>query len=204
MDGVPYIIYIAPGLIIMNVITNSYANVVTTLYQARFMRHIEELLSSPVYSFTILLGYVCGGVIRGLIIAFVVGIVSIIFTNIHIHNIWLAILVCILASTIMALLGFLNGLIARSFDDTTIITTFVLTPFTYLGGIFFSIDILPKFWQQVALFNPLLYIVNSFRYAVTGVTDVNPYQSIMVVSLICLALFVLNLHLLRRGFGVKS
>lgn len=204
MGGVDYIVYIAPGLIMMHLITNSYMNVVTSFYQVRFMRSIEELLVSPMINTTILLGYITGGIFRGLLVAFLVLLVTLFFTDIQVHNISLAILVAILSSTLMALLGFINGMFARSFDDTSVVTTFILNPFTYLGGIFFSITILPEPWQTIAKFNPLLYMVNAFRYAVIGTTDVEITYALFFIFTSCLLLFLFCLHLLKQGRGIRN
>ena len=164
MDGFGYMEFIIPGLIMMAVITNSYANVVSSFYGSKFQRHIEEMLISPVPNYIILIGYMAGGVVRGLTVGVAVTIVSLVFHPLNIHSLWVMFSMIILTAILFSLAGLINGVYAKSFDDISIIPTFVLTPLTYLGGIFYSIKMLPEFWQQLSLANPILYMVNAFRY----------------------------------------
>ncbi|MDH5435960.1 MAG: ABC transporter permease, partial [Gammaproteobacteria bacterium] len=172
MDGFNYIDYIVPGLIMMSVITNSYANVVSSFYGTKFQHSIEEMLVAPVPNYIILLGYITGGVARGIIVGIAVFIVAMFFADIHIHNMIVILSMVLLTAILFSLAGFINGIYAQSFDDISLIPTFVLTPLTYLGGIFYSISMLPQFWQDVSLFNPILYMVNAFRYGFLGVSDI--------------------------------
>ncbi|HED33470.1 MAG TPA: ABC transporter permease, partial [Gammaproteobacteria bacterium] len=164
IDGHKYMDYIVPGLILMAVITNSYGNVVSSFYSAKFQKSIEELLVSPTPNYLILLGYVAGGVTRGIIVGIIVTLVAMFFSDINIHSYSLTLLIFILTSALFSIAGLINAIYANSFDDISIIPTFVLTPLTYLGGIFYSIEMLPEFWQTVSLANPILYMVDSFRY----------------------------------------
>lgn len=204
MGGVRYIDYIVPGLILMAVITNSYANVVSSFYQAKFQHHIEELLVSPMPNWVILLGFVSGGVARGMTVGTVVMAVAFLFTTPTLHSPSLTLVVFLLTSTLFALGGFINAVYANSFDDITIIPNFVLTPLTYLGGVFYSIDLLPPFWQQVSMLNPVLYMVNAFRFGLLGLADISPWIALAMVLTFIMVLTAYSLRLLRLGVGVKS
>ncbi|MGQ0657307.1 MAG: ABC transporter permease [Chromatiales bacterium] len=204
MGGFDYIQYIAPGLIMMSVITNAYANVVSSFFGAKFQKHIEEMLVAPVPNWLILAGYICGGVARGLIVGVVVTAVALFFTDLHLHSWAVTAVVVLLTSVLFSLGGLINGIFAKSFDDISIIPTFVLTPLTYLGGIFYSIDLLPKFWQGVSLANPILYMVNAFRYGVLGVSDINVTLALLVLAACSAALFALSLTLMNRGVGIRT
>lgn len=204
IHGIPYLQYIIPGLIMMSVINNAYANVVSSFYGARFQKSIEEILIAPMPNSLMLLGFVLGGVARGILVAIILALVSIFFTHLQIHNIFLIFTMTILAATLFSLAGFTNGLFAKSFDDTSFVTTFILTPLTYLGGIFYSIDLLPSFWKHLSLLNPILYIVNAFRYAILGVSDVNVTISFTCITLIVVALFFMNVYLLKKGVGIRT
>ena len=172
MGGFTYMEYIVPGLIMMSVITNSYGNVVSSFFGSKFQRSIEELMVSPVSPHTILIGFTLGGVLRGLMVGVIVTLLSLFFTDLQVHHLGVTILVVVLTATIFSLLGFINAVFARNFDDISIIPTFVLTPLTYLGGVFYSISLLPPFWQTVSLANPVLHMVNAFRYGILGVSDI--------------------------------
>ena len=203
MSGTSYIEFIAPGLIVMSIITNSYLNVVSSLYTARFIKCIEENLISPMLNISLLVGYILAGVARGLFVAACVMVVTLFFTSIEVHSILLSILVAFLSSFLMASIGFLNGLFAKSFDDTTIVTTFVLTPLIYLGGVFYTTKLLSSPWSTIAHCNPILYMVNAFRYALIGISDVNVLVAIVVLTILCIVFFLLNLHLLNKGVGIR-
>jgi ABC-2 type transport system permease protein len=203
MGGFSYIDYIVPGLVMMSVITNSYSNVVSSFFSSKFQRSVEEMLISPTPNYVILLGFVLGGVARGLIIGLVVTLVSLFFTDLQVHNVAVTVVVVALTSVLFALGGFTNAMFARTFDDISIVPTFVLTPLTYLGGVFYSIDLLPEFWHTVSLANPVLYMVNAFRYGILGVSDIGVGLAVAIIALFCAALFAFNIHLLRRGVGIR-
>ncbi|MCA1804142.1 MAG: ABC transporter permease [Xanthomonadaceae bacterium] len=204
MDGVRYMDYIVPGLIMMAVITNSYANVVSSFYGSKFQHNIEEMLVSPMPNYVILLGFISGGVARGMAVGLAVTLVSLLFSNLQIHHLAVIISVVMLTSVLFALAGFINGIYANSFDDISIIPTFVLTPLIYLGGIFYSISMLPEFWQKVSLINPILYMVNAFRYGFLGISDINLLASYAIILGFVAGLFGFSLHLLNKGKGIRS
>ena len=204
MDGFDYMQFIAPGLIMMSVITNSYGNVVSSFFGAKFARHIEEMLVSPMSNATIIIGHVAGGVIRGLLVGAMVTAISLAFTDLSVANPLVTFTMVLLSSTVFALAGFINGIFAKKFDDVSLIPTFVLTPLTYLGGVFYSISLLPEFWQKVSLANPILYMVNAFRYGILGVSDIDIVWAYIIVSLFVVGLFTACLLLLNRGVGIRE
>ena len=204
MGGFTYMQFIVPGLIMMSVITNSYSNVVSSFYGARFQKSIEELLVSPTPNWIILSGFVLGGVARGLTVGFIVTMLSLFFTDLHLHNLGITILVVLMTSILFALGGFVNAMFARSFDDISIVPTFILTPLTYLGGVFYSISLLPDFWQGVSMLNPILYMVNTFRYGILGVSDIDVVYALSAVVVFIIAMFTLCLTLLNKGKGIRS
>ncbi len=204
MDGFRYIDYIIPGLILMSIITNSYANVVSSFYSAKFQRNIEEMLVSPVPNYIILLGFIAGGVARGMSCGIAVTAVAMFFSNTGLENIWVVLSIAILTAVLFSLAGFINAVFAKSFDDISIIPTFVLTPLTYLGGIFYTISVLPEFWQNVSLVNPILYMVNAFRYGILGASDINIVTSYVIILFFIIALFAFSLYLLEKGYGIRK
>ena len=204
MDGFPYIEFIVPGLILMSVISNSYANVVSSFYSSKFQHNIEEMLIAPIPNFVILAGYVAGGVARGVVVGVVVTLVSMAFTPLEIHSPLITLAVFVLTSVLFSTAGFINAVFANSFDDISIVPTFVLTPLTYLGGVFYSIQMLPAFWQQVSLANPVLYMVNAFRYGLLGASDIPLWLAFAIILGFIVALGGFALWLLERGVGVKS
>jgi len=204
MEGFDYIDFIVPGLILMAVITNSYANTVSSFYQSKFSHFIEELLIAPVPNWVILAGFVGGGVARGLVVGFAVTLASLPFSDLNLHHWPVTLLVVVCTSVLFALAGFINAVYANSFDDVSIIPTFVLTPLTYLGGIFYSIDLLPEFWRTLSLANPVLYMVNAFRYGLLGVSDIPLWIAFSIMLGFIAALTGFSLLLLRRGVGIKS
>ncbi len=204
MGGFAYMEFIAPGIIMMSIINNSYSNVVSSFFGAKFQRHIEEMLIAPIPDFVILAGYVVGGVARGLLVGLVVTIVALLFTHLRIHSYLVVISIVTLTSVLFSLGGFLNAIYARNFDDISIIPTFVLTPLIYLGGVFYSIDMLPEFWQSVSKLNPILYMVNAFRYGILGVADIDITHAFAIILLFIIVLTVCALVLLRKGTGLKS
>jgi ABC-2 type transport system permease protein len=204
MGGFTYMQYIVPGLVIMSVITNSYGNMVSSFFGAKFGKHIEELLISPLPNWIILSGYVTGALARGLMVGIVVMGVSLFFTRIEVQHPLVMLSVLLLTAIVFALAGMVNAIFAQKFDDIAIIPTFILTPLTYLGGVFYSIALLPEFWQKVSAFNPILYMVNGFRYGVLGVSDVSLYQSYAVILAAGVILFFTCLYLLNKGTGMRS
>jgi ABC-2 type transport system permease protein len=205
MDGLDYIQFMIPGLIMMSVITNSYANVTSSFYSVKFQRSIEELLVSPMPNWAILLGFIIGGVTRGVLIGFIVYVVSLFFyPAFDVVNPGLTLLVLLLTSILFSLMGFINAVFADSFDDISIIPTFILTPLIYLGGVFYSINILPEFWRNISMANPMLYVVNTFREGMLGVSDVSiPFALGMIFSFI--GLFTgICLYLLNKGIGIRQ
>ena len=204
MDGFDYMQFIAPGLIMMSVITNSYGNVVSSFFGAKFARHIEEMLVAPMSNATVIIGHIAGGVFRGLLVGVLVTIVALFFTKLEVAHPFITISIVILSSTVFALAGFINGVFAQKFDDVSIVPTFVLTPLTYLGGVFYSISLLPEFWQKVSLANPILYMVNAFRYGFLGVSDINIVYAYAIVVLFMVGLFTVSLMLLNRGIGIRE
>ena len=204
MDDYDYMQYIAPGLIMMSVITNSYGNVVSSFFGAKFARHIEEMLVAPMSNATVIIGHIAGGVFRGLLVGVLVTIVALFFTKLEVAHPFITISIVILSSTVFALAGFINGVFAQKFDDVSIVPTFVLTPLTYLGGVFYSISLLPEFWQKVSLANPILYMVNAFRYGFLGVSDINIAYAYAIVVLFMVGLFTVSLMLLNRGIGIRE
>jgi ABC-2 type transport system permease protein len=204
MGGFSYVEFVVPGLIMMSIITSSYANVVASFFGAKFQRSIEELLVSPTPNYIILLGFLIGGVIRGVLIGLIVTVISLFFIKLPIHNLAIVVSIALLTAIVFAMTGFINGIFARSFDDISIIPTFVLTPLTYLGGVFYSINLLPEFWQWVSKLNPILYMINAFRYGILGVADTNISHAFFGLSLFVVVLFSICLFLLERGARLRS
>lgn len=204
IKGFSYMQYIVPGIILMSVINNSYANVVSSFYGAKFQRHVEEMLVSPMPNYLIVIGFVAGGVARGLIVGTVVTTISMFFTDFQVHNVAVTISVVLLTAILFSLAGFINAVFANSFDDISIIPTFVLTPLTYLGGIFYSIEMLPSFWQDVSLVNPILYMINAFRFGLLGISDISMVTAFSIIILFTAAMYVYCLYLLRKGIGIRN
>jgi ABC-2 type transport system permease protein len=186
------------------VITNSYGNVVSSFFGAKFGKHVEEMLVAPISNATIILGHIAGGVVRGLFVGAIVTVVALGFTDLSIEHPLITFSMVILTAIVFALLGFVNAVFANKFDDISIIPTFVLTPLTYLGGVFYSISLLPEFWQKVSLGNPILYMVNAFRYGILGVSDIDIGYAYLIVGFFIAGLFTLNLVLLNRGIGIRE
>jgi ABC-2 type transport system permease protein len=204
MGGFSYMQYIVPGLIMMSVITNAYANVVSSFFGMKFQHSIEELLVAPVPNYVILLGYVTGGVARGLVVGFIVTLVALWFTDLHIQHYAVVLSVIILTAILFSLGGFINAVYANKFDDISIVPTFILTPLTYLGGVFYSINLLPEAGQIASRFNPILYMVNAFRYGVLGVSDVRIGVAYGMIFLFITILFSFSMFLLNKGIGIRS
>ena len=204
MGNFSYIQYIAPGLIMMSIINSAYANVVSSFFGAKFQRHIEEMLVAPIPGLVILSGYIIGGVTRGALVGMIVTVVALFFTDFDIQHPFIVIGMALMAAMLFSLAGFINGIFAKKFDDISIIPTFVLTPMIYLGGVFYSIDLLPAFWQSLSKLNPILYVVDAFRYGMLGASDINVHTAFVMTSIINILLFLVCLALLRRGVGIKS
>lgn len=204
IQGYPYIQFIAPGLIMLSIITNSFSSTVSALFMAKFQRSIEEILVSPTPEWVILCGYVTSGVIRGVLTGTLVAVVALFFTRIHIFSFSLIILVAIIAAIIFSLAGLINAIFARKFDDIAFIPTFVLTPLTYLGGIFYSLDLLPTFWSYISLGNPIYYIVEAFRYGFLGIHQHSIALSFTMMILFILIFYFFALYLLKKGVGMRE
>lgn len=203
INGVSYMDYIVPGVILMSVISHSYANVVSSFYSTKFQRHIEELLVAPVPNYVILSGYVCGGVARGILVGLVVAGISMLFKPITVQHWDIAAAVFVLTATLFSLAGFINAVFADSFDDISIIPNFVLTPLSYLGGVFYSVAMLPEIWQTIARANPILYMINAFRHGLIGISDIDIALAFEMTGGFIVALIILSLILLNKGVGIK-
>ena len=205
MNGFNYMTYVLPGLVMMAVITNSFSNVASSFFSNKFQRSIEEVLISPVPNWIILLGYVLGGVARGMITGGIVMVLGLFFVDIDVYNLSITFLAVFMTAVLFSLGGFINGVLARKFDDVSIIPTFALTPMTYLGGVFYSISVLPDFWQKMSMLNPILYQVNAFRYGLLGdAGGINIILSFTIMLLALVPMTVYSLHLLKVGHGLRS
>lgn len=204
MGGYSYMQFVVPGLIMMSVITNAYSNVVSSFFGAKFQHHIEELLVSPTPNHVILVGYVAGGMARGLIVGALVTALSLFFARLQIHHLGITVGIVLLTSILFSLLGFINAVYANSFDDISIIPTFVLTPLIYLGGVFYSLDLLPAFWQGVSQANPILYVVNAFRYGILGHSDIDVAYAFLMIAGFSVLAAVYSLHLLNSGKRLRQ
>lgn len=204
MGGFDYMQYIVPGLIMMSVIQNSYGNVVSSFFSTKFQHSIEEMLVSPMSSTVMLLGFIAGGITRGLCTGLIVTGLSLFFTDLQLQHAWITLLVVIMTAALFSIGGFINAIFANKFDDVAIVPTFILTPLTYLGGVFYSIDLLPEFWRGVSMLNPILYMVNAFRYGILGVSDVNVTAALAAILVFTLAGFFYALWLLHRGVGIRN
>jgi len=204
MDGFDYMQYIAPGLIMMSVITNSYGNVVSSFFGAKFGRHIEEMLISPMSNATIIIGHVAGGVLRGVLVGSLVTVIALFFTKLDVQYPLITLSIVFLSSVVFALAGFINAVFARKFDDISIVPTFVLTPLIYLGGVFYSVSLLPEPWKTISLANPILYMVNAFRFGILGRSDIDIRTAYAILIFFSVLLFVVCLQLMRRGVGIRE
>lgn len=204
MAGISYMDFIAPGIVMMAIINNSYANVVSSFFGAKYQRHIEEMLVAPVPNFIILAGYLTGGVIRGLMVGLVVTLIALFFTRLHVYNYVIVFTIALLTAVLFSLGGMVNAIFAKKFDDIAIVPTFILTPLIYLGGVFYSIDMLPEFWQTVSKLNPVLYMVNAFRYGILGVSDINISFAFSIIIIFIAVLYCYALYLLNKGTGIKT
>lgn len=204
MDGFDYMQYIAPGLIMMSVITHSYGNVVSSFFAAKFGRHVEEMLVSPMSNASIIIGHVAGGVLRGILVGSLVTVVALFFTRLDVAHPFIMISIVLMSSIVFSLAGFINAVFARKFDDISIVPTFILTPLTYLGGVFYSISMLPEFWQNVSKANPILYMVNAFRYGVLGSSDIDIVYAYAILVVFVVVLFSACMILMHKGVGIRE
>ena len=203
-EGLSYIEFMVPGLIMLSVITNSYANVASAFFGTKFQKSIEEIIVSPMPAWVILIGFLAGGIARGVIVGIVVVLTSLFFVDISINNYFLTCFSIIITSLLFSLLGLMNGIYARNFDDVSIVPTFVLTPLIYLGGIFYSINILSPEWQIVSQLNPILYIVNFFRYAMLGQSEIEPMFGFSLIVLFTIIFSGISYYLILKGTGIKE
>lgn len=204
MHGFSYMEFIVPGLIMMSVITNSYANVASSFFSAKFQRNVEELLVAPVPEHIMILGFVLGGVARGLLVGVIVTVLSLFFVDIRIHSLMVIASIVLLTATVFSLGGLINAVYAKTFDDISIVPTFVLTPLTYLGGVFYSLALLPEFWQGVSVLNPIVYMVNAFRFGFLGYSDVHLGLAYGVLIGFIAALYMMAYRLIRTGTGLRN
>lgn len=204
MDGVNYMQFIVPGLIMMSVVTNAYANVCSSFFGAKFQKSIEELLVAPVPTHIVIIGFVGGGVARGVLVAILVTIVSLFFVPLHIYS-WSVVIITILMTAILfSLAGLVNAIFAKTFDDISIIPTFVLTPLTYLGGVFYSLSLLPEFWQMVSKFNPIVYMISGLRYGFLGISDVTLSITLSILVIFIVILYAITWYLIEKGQGLRT
>ncbi len=204
IQGTNYAKFIAPGLIMMSVITNSYSNVSSSLFSIRFQRNIEELLISPMHYSLLLLGFVFGGILRGLIVAILVYLVAYFFIDLDLTAVPMTALIIILVAALFSLAGFTNAILARNFEDISIVPTFILAPLTYLGGVFYSTNMLSPFWQKISYFNPILYMVNALRHAMLGHREINMVLAMSIILGLLVSLALFNLYLLKKGVGIRE
>jgi ABC-2 type transport system permease protein len=204
IDGYTYMQYIVPGLTMMSIMTNAYANTSSSFFGAKFSKSIEEMLVSSMPSYIILLGYMAGGALRGMLVGLIVLLISLFFTHLQIHNIGIVITMAFLSSMLFSVGGIINAIFAKKFDDVSFIPTFVLTPLTYLGGVFYSIKQLPVVWQKISIFNPILNIVDTFRFGMLGISDIPVVYGFSLICALFIVLFVLCLVFLKKGIGLRS
>ncbi len=203
IEGYVYIQYLVPGLVLMSIMNNSYANTSASFFLAKFNKSIEEMLIAPLSNLTILLGFMLGGAVRGLLVGLIVLVIGLLFTHIPLMHPLIMLFIAILSAMVFSLGGFINGIYAKRFDDISFIPTFVLTPLTYLGGVFYSTQQLPPLWRQLSWFNPIFSMVDSFRFGILGISDLPSFYGFAVVLLFFLALFAWAWYLLRKGVGIK-
>ncbi|MBI4309159.1 MAG: ABC transporter permease [Candidatus Omnitrophica bacterium] len=204
IQGVTYMAFIVPGLVMMAVISSAYGNVVSSFFGAKFQRNIEEVLVSPTPEWVIITGYTLGGLARGITVGILVFIISFLFAHPVVHNIWVVLFFTVFTSTAFSLAALINGIFARSFDEVAFFQNFILTPLIYLGGVFYSIHNLPEVWQAISWFNPLVYMINGFRYGFFGFSDVPVGTCVFIVIILTMGLAGINLILLKKGTGIKS
>jgi len=204
IQGVSYMAFIVPGLVMMSTINNAYVNVAGSFFSSKFQRSIEELQVSPAANWVIVAGYSISGMVRGVLCGFLVFCVSVLFTKPVIYNLIIIFLFIIMTAIVFSLGGLLNGILAKKFDDVSIVPTFILTPLIYLGGVFYSINVLPEIWQNLSKINPILYMVNGFRFGFYGFSDVSVIVSFLILTLFAISLVIINMWMLRKGIGLKT
>ncbi|MGX7329066.1 ABC transporter permease [Enterococcus bulliens] len=204
MGGFSYMEFIVPGLIMMSVITSSYSNVASSFFSQKFQKNIEELLVAPVPTHVIIWGFIFGGLGRSILVGALVTLISLFFVPLHVFSWAIVIITVLMTAIVFSLAGLLNGIFAQSFDDVSIVPTFVLQPLTYLGGVFYSVTMLPPFWQAVSKINPIVYMVSGFRYGFLGTIDVNIWISLEILVLFILVLYTASFYLIERGRGLRS
>jgi ABC-2 type transport system permease protein len=204
INGVSYMDYIVPGIILMSVISHAYSNVAASFYSTKFQHHIEEILVSPVPNWVVLAGYLSGGILRGLMVGGVVALISLFFTQIQIHDLTIILVTAFFTATLFALAGFINAIFANSFDDIALIPNFILTPLNYLGGVFYSVSMLPEIWQHISRANPVLYMINSFRYGFLGISDIAVELALGRIFGFIILLILICLSLLEKGVGIRD
>ncbi|PIC87106.1 ABC transporter permease [Sporosarcina sp. P20a] len=204
MDGFSYMEFIVPGLIMMSVITSSYSNVSSSFFSQKFQKNIEELLVAPVPTHIIIWGFVIGGIGRSVLVGILVTIISLFFVPLQVHSWSIVVLTFLMTAILFSLAGLLNGIFAKSFDDVSIVPTFILQPLTYLGGVFFAVSMLPPFWQVISQFNPIVYMISGFRFGILGVIDVPILFSILISITFIVVLYVINWYLIEKGRGLRS
>ncbi|CAA2930072.1 ABC transporter permease [Arsenophonus endosymbiont of Bemisia tabaci] len=204
MNGVNYMQFIVPGLIMMSVITNAYANVCSSFFGAKFQKSIEELLIAPVPTYIVIIGFVGGGVARGVLVGLFVTLVSLFFVPLHIYSLWVVIITVLMTAILFSLAGLVNAIFAKTFDDISIIPTFVLTPLTYLGGVFYSLSLLPEFWQMLSKLNPIVYMISGLHYGFLGISDVKLSITLSVLVIFIVILYAITWYLIEKGQGLKT
>lgn len=204
IEGFTYMQYIVPGLIMMSVITNAYSNVVSSFFSAKFQRSVEEMLVSPLPNHIIIWGFVLGGIARGVAVGLIVTLLALFFTHLQVHDVFVTFSIVLLTATLFSLGGLINAVYAGSFDDISIVPTFVLTPLTYLGGVFYSVSMLPPFWEKVSHINPILFMVNGFRYGILGVSDISLVVAYGMIGGTVVVLYVWAYWLLKNGVGIRT
>jgi len=204
VQGYSYMQYIVPGLTMMAIVTNSYSNTTSSFFLAKFTKSVEDMLVSPMPNYIIMLGFMLGGTLRGLMVGISVILVSLFFTHLHIAHLGMVIVMALLSSMVFSLGGIINGIFAKNFDDIAFIPTFVITPLTYLGGVFYSIDQLHGFWRTLSIFNPIMEIVDTFKFGILGVSEVNIYFGFSLVFILFIVLIIWCLRLMDKGIGLRS
>ena len=204
VSGYKYIQFIVPGLVMMNIITSSYSSAASAFFSAKFQHSIEELLVAPVPNITILLGYMSGGILRGVLVGIIVTFIALFFTHLHVHSIMTIIVTTLLSACIFALTGLINAIYAKNFEGISIIPTFVLTPLTYLGGVFYPITLLPRFWQHVSYVNPVSYIIDNFRFGFLGIKDNYLFLSYLLMISLIIILLSISYCLMEKGVGLRG
>lgn len=203
-SNISYVNFIMPGLLMMFVINSSFTNVVTSVFIARFQKYIEEILVSPLPLTLIVAGYICGGIFRSIIISIIMLIIMYLFLHMKVQHPMLMIILFLLSSILFSLAGFINGLLARNFDDTMIFNTFLLNPLVYTGGVFYTLDMLPPILQSICIYNPIFYVIEGFRYSILGFSNQNVWNTFTILVVLLLILFFINIRLLQQGIGIRK